>query len=79
MAGFRIEAVHVFAAVDPKDGDEGIAGALGRDGKWVPFIAADEERLRSIRPLAEAVGRALGVEMRLLRFSVREELEVIEP
>ena len=74
---FRIETISAFVSVDELD-EEGIIGELVR-GQWMPFIAADEDRLRSLRPRAELLARASGRPVRLVRFSVREDLETIEP
>lgn len=72
---FRIEAIHAFIAVDGDD-EEGIIGQRMGDS-WLPFIAADIQRLEQLRPIAEAIAEATGQEVRLVRFSVREDLEVI--
>lgn len=72
----RIE--HLWAWISYDDEGEGVCGLL-LNGTWVPMIAADEDRLRSLRPRAMEVAKVSGKELRLVKFSVREDLEIIEP
>lgn len=76
---FKVEAIHAFIAVDPKDpkGDEGICGFVGEHDRWIPMIAADKTRLDQLRPVAESISRDMGVKITLVRFSQRTDLEVI--
>lgn len=76
--GFRIETLTAYVAVDPADGDEGVVGHRMPDGTTMPLIGADETRIKDLRPYAEAVAAATGQQIKLVRFSVREDLEVIE-
>jgi hypothetical protein len=68
----RIEQMYAFVTID-KDGDEGII-----DGSWMPLVGADMARVEKLRPIARNIARADGREVRLIRFSVREELEVFK-
>jgi hypothetical protein len=45
------------------------------DGAWMPFIGADMARVESLRPLAKDLAKAAGVEYKILRFVVEEEME----
>jgi dihydroorotase-like cyclic amidohydrolase len=72
----RIDEVFVFVASDA-DG-EGVAAFF--DGEHgLPLIAADKARVDSLREIAKEIARQSGNKITLCRFSVREELEVIEP
>lgn len=73
----RIDQMYAFVATD-KDGTEGIVGAATANG-WMPLVGADMERVDQLRPLVKEIAKATNVTVRLLRFSVREELEVITP
>lgn len=73
----RIETCFAFVVIDD-DGTEGVIGA-NMDDTWVPLMGADEERVDSLRPLAQLISTAVGKEVTLLRFGGREELEVIRP
>jgi len=75
--GFRITSIWAFMSVGPDD-QEGIVGEL-LGSHWMPFIAADEHRLVQLRPLAARIAKASQSEVRLVRFSVREDIEVIAP
>jgi hypothetical protein len=73
-----IEEMFAYIAKDPADGSEGVTGFRGPDG-WMPMVGADIERALSLRDMAKAIARQSGQTVRLVRFSVREVLEVIEP
>lgn len=72
----RIDNIWAYICLDD-DNTEGIAGWYSPDGP-IPMIGADEARIKSLRPLAEELARSMGKKITLCRFSVREELEVIE-
>jgi hypothetical protein len=75
--GFRIETVWAFLA-DHGDGDEGVVSAqVG--SVHLPLIAADPERLKLLRPVAEKIARQSGVPITLCRFTTRTDMERIEP
>lgn len=71
--GFVINDIYAYLAV-AGDGDEGIVGFGG-----TPLIAADLTRLHETRPIAEAIAKQTGITIRLVRFTTRTELDVIEP
>lgn len=78
--GFRIATLHAFVSVD-KDDEEGICSFQGASGVHWPMICADVERLKQFRPIAEelAKGAALvGVKIKLVKFSTREDLEELK-
>lgn len=72
----RIDEVFVFVASDA-DG-EGVPAFITRE-MWMPLMAADKDRVDSLREIARRIARESGNKITLCRFSVREELEVIEP
>lgn len=74
---FRIEEVWAFAAVG-EDGEEGIIGEATYLG-WVPFVAADRERLEQLKPRAQAIATKLGCTVRLIRLHQRTDVEEILP
>jgi hypothetical protein len=75
----RIDRIWLFISVDD-DGNEGVcAASLAGPGSLIPLIAADEERLESLRGVATEIAVLSGKTVRLLKFTVREEVEVIAP
>lgn len=77
---FRIETLTAFVAIDPEDNSEGVVSMVNpATGIHEPLIGADEERIRCQRPYAEQVAKQAGIEVKLVRFGQREELEVIAP
>jgi hypothetical protein len=73
----RIETVWAFLSIDA--GGEGMcAGPLG-PLPVVPYIAADEARLNDLRPLAANCAKRFGVQVRLAKFTKREDVEIIQP
>lgn len=73
----RIE--HVWAYLSTDNNGEGIAAAPLGPLPLVPLIAADEARMRSIRPLAEQIARVFQRPVRLVKFTQREDVEFITP
>lgn len=72
----RIDELYAFIAQDA-DG-EGLPAF--RDGPvMLPMVCADKARVDSLREKAKEIARASGNRITLCRFSVREEIEVIEP
>lgn len=73
----RIDEMFAFVAID-KTG-EGVMGFMGPSGQWFPMVGADMARVDQLRPMAQEIARTSGKEIKLLKFSKREELEVIKP
>lgn len=73
---FVIKSLTAYVAIDPDDGNEGIIGERVM-GNWMPFIGADEPRIRSLRPIVDNIMKDTPMTVKLVRFSVREDLETI--
>ena len=74
----RIDKIYAYVAADPGPDDEGITATyLGNT--WMPMIGADKARMDSLREIAQQMADAQGKSIKLLEFSVRRELETIEP
>jgi hypothetical protein len=74
----RIQKIWAFLSVDPKTGDEGVmATTLSPEFGPIPLIAADQRRLESLRPIAEDLARQTGIDVVLVEFSSRRDLELI--
>lgn len=73
--GQAIGALYAWIATEP-DGGEGLCSAQIGD-THMPLIGADMDRIKSMRPAAEAVRRASGYQVRLVRYGRREDLEVL--
>ena len=62
-----------------ESGDEGVV-CCPLPGRQVwPLIGADMARIESLRPAAQAVADFRGMPVRLVRFSVLEDLEEVNP
>ena len=62
-------------ATEP-DGGEGVCSAqLGE--VHMPLVGADMDRIKSLRRYAELARAASGYPVRLVRFSRREDLEIL--
>jgi hypothetical protein len=75
QSGFRIDSVHAYVVL-AENGDEGIAAFHTGEG-WMPMICADWTRVESLRPMAEALARKTGQEIRLVKFANRTDVETI--
>lgn len=74
----RIDELFAFIASD-SDGEGLPAVTDPGNGMLMPLVCADKERVESMRQAAKRIARVTGNKITLVRFSVREELEVIEP
>lgn len=72
----KIDEMFAFIAVE-EDGEGLPAFQMG--DMLMPLVAADSARVDSLRRMAQAICNASGMQMKLVRFSVREELETILP
>jgi hypothetical protein len=72
-----ISEVWAYIVLDD-DGTEGIPAFASPMGP-MPMVGADEERMRSLRGIAEGIARDMGKQVTLCRFSVREEIEKLLP
>lgn len=66
----RITEIFAFVSKD-KEGNEGIMGALGDDGMWVPLIGADQERVDSLIPIADKIKEITGMDYEIRYFFQR--------
>lgn len=77
--GFRITTLTAFIAIDPKDDSEGIVGYTNPfTGAAEPLIGADDARIMQQRPIAEDIAKGAGIEVKLARFTVREDIDTID-
>ena len=74
----KITEMFAFVAADKGPDDEGVIAMLTKLGP-APMVGADMARADALRPWAQAVANECGTPVRLLRFSVREELDVLHP
>jgi hypothetical protein len=74
----RIEQLWFVTYID-RDGREIVAQAKLTSGQYAPLIAADAERLESIVEAARFLAKANNVNMRLVKFTNRSDVEEITP
>jgi hypothetical protein len=72
----RIDELFAFVSCDEKG--EGIVGKtmqiMGRD-VFMPFVCADKARMESLKPLAKKIAKESQKKIKLIRLSIREEIE----
>ena len=74
----RIDEFYAFVASD--ETGEGLTGfQVPGSGMMLPMVCADKERVDSLREIAKDIAKNSNRPVRLLKFSVREELEIFEP
>jgi hypothetical protein len=71
----QITEMFAFISSDEKDG-EGLCAVPSVHG-MLPMVGGDMERMDSLRPLAIQLSQMYGMKIKLLKFSVRTELEEI--
>lgn len=72
----KITEIYTFIADD--ESGEGIPAYLLGDVMF-PLVGADKARVDSLREMAQRIANAEGKQLKLARFTMREELEVITP
>ena len=74
----RISEMFAFIAEDTGPEDEGVAAVMVGN-VMLPLVGADMARVASLRPVARSIASASGKTVRLVKFSLREELETLAP
>ena len=74
---FRVTMLHAFLCRDNPENDEGLV-SMCVGGVWFPLIAADERRLESLRPQAQAIAEKEGKRIELVRFVRGQVLETYD-
>jgi hypothetical protein len=72
----KITEIYAFVSVDA--GGEGIIGqSMNLHGQniFMPFVCADKDRMESLKPIAVKLALDQGIKIKLIRLSVRKELE----
>lgn len=72
----NIDEMFAFLGID--DDGEGIVGFKGPRG-WMPMVGADMARVESFREMAQEVANLSGRRIVVAKFSIREDIETIEP
>lgn len=73
----HIDTMYAYIVMDDDD-TEGIP-AFMNGNTAMPMVGADQARIESLDPIAQQLATELGKKVTLVRFSVREEIKVIEP
>ena len=75
----RIDTIYAFIAQD-ENGDEGICGMqLPGSNTFMPFVGADLDRVKDLKPLAQQIANETGKSIKLVHFTTRNEVEEIKP
>jgi hypothetical protein len=74
----KINEMYAFVSEDNGPDDEGVVAQKFGD-VWLPMVGANMDRAEALKSLARIAVKATGKTIKLLRFTNREELEIIEP
>lgn len=70
----EIKSIWAYVSVD-ENGEEGICGFNDpRTKQWMPMIAGDEYRLKSLRPFAHQIASVTKRKVKIVRFTNREDI-----
>ncbi|MBA7553646.1 hypothetical protein ES705_46240 [subsurface metagenome] len=75
----KIMEMYAFVTEDKSPDDEGVVAAQNDKKEWMPLMGADLARAQSVKPIAQNIADVLGKKVTLLRFTNREEVEVLYP
>lgn len=73
-----IKTMYAFIMADSGPDDEGVVAFMS-GVTWMPMVGADLARIALLRPMAEKLAKEAGKPIRLVNFTSRVEVEVIEP
>ena len=73
-----IDTVYAFIAND-EDGSEGIPAFVAENNLVMPMIAADMDRVETLRPIAEEMAMMKNIVITLAQFDQRTDLERFVP
>jgi hypothetical protein len=75
----KITEIYAFVSVD--EGGEGIIAqtmTLPIGEVFIPFVSADKEKLKLLKPMAIQIQKESNKKIRLIKFTNVEEIEVFE-
>lgn len=80
--GDRVTEMYAFLTIDPRDDCEGVPSfslpdPINGGSMMMPLIAADKDRVTSLRTMALRIAKQGNCKLRLVRFSKVETLEEI--
>ena len=76
----RIEEMYAYITHEPGDpDDEGVTAMVVPGVGSAAMVGADMERMMSLKSIAQKMATITGQTIRLVKFSVKTELETIEP
>ncbi len=67
----------IFCFVGEDSEGEGLIGELIGD-TWVPFVCADFERVKCLRPRAESIAKTTGKTIKIIRFRDRHVVGILD-
>jgi hypothetical protein len=74
----KVTELYAYVMADKDENDEGVP-AMTVAGNVYPLMGADLPRIKSLRPFAQALANEQGKEIKLLRFSQMEIVEMVKP
>jgi len=75
----KLKITELYAYIAENEEGEGVCGFWDADmDVFLPMVGADVARVKSIRDKAKIISRETGKKITLCRFSMREEIEVID-
>ena len=75
------EITEIYAYVSHDENGEGLIGMtmnIKGENVFMPFVCADKLKMELLKPSAKDIARQSRKTVKLIRLSVREELEVYE-
>lgn len=69
-----LQQLFAFVSVDPDHNVETVIGMRDVGQHWQPLIGEDVDRVELLKPIAKRIAHDTGREVKLIRFTTREEL-----
>lgn len=71
--------IYAYLSTDPKGDEHLCAFKDPLSGSWMPMTSSEQTVILQMHSIADEMVKASGVTIRLVRYSAREDLEVIRP
>jgi hypothetical protein len=72
----KIKEMFAFVVADKDENDEGIMGIPTENGGWMPLVGADTDRVKSLKPFADQISKALNKPYTILHFKLINEVKL---
>lgn len=77
----KITEIYAFINDGGQQGESVVGVTMNINGRetFMPFVCADKAWMESLRPIADTIAKESGRTIKLIKFTNRKDLEIINP